>query len=235
MDNKKETLLRQYLDHELSEKEEQAALHAIADDAEMRSMLHFEQRFQTFGQNLRDSASFEVPPEFSNNVIDAIEARQAEASSNYSLEKLRTAIRSLWMPKQISFRPAYALCLLLIALMVSALPFYTNWDTSEKSTGMPGAFVEQVSETREQVWTRFVYIDNEAESIAIAGDFNNWNPADLTLQTINGDQVWTGLIAMERGEHRYMFVKNGENWVTDPLAAIQQDDGFGNKNAVIYL
>jgi hypothetical protein len=40
---------------------------------------------------------------------------------------------------------------------------------------------------------------------------------------------------MERGEHRYMFVKNGENWVTDPLAAIQQDDGFGNKNAVIYL
>jgi hypothetical protein len=40
---------------------------------------------------------------------------------------------------------------------------------------------------------------------------------------------------MDRGEHRYMFIKNGEKWVTDPLAPVQQDDGFGNKNAVIYL
>jgi hypothetical protein len=40
---------------------------------------------------------------------------------------------------------------------------------------------------------------------------------------------------MNRGEHRYMFVKDGEEWVTDPMAPMQREDGFGNKNAVIYL
>jgi 1,4-alpha-glucan branching enzyme len=68
-----------------------------------------------------------------------------------------------------------------------------------------------------------------------AGDFNNWDPDALTKQQVNGQNVWTGFFSMPRGEHKYMFVVNGEKWVTDPLANMYQDDGFGNKNAIIYL
>lgn len=232
MDEKNEKLLRQYLDGELSDAQEQQALHMIADDPEMRSMLHFERQLQT---SFSDEDTFEVPAGFSDGVMNAIGLNQNEEQTVSPLETLRRILRSLWIPKQIRFRPAYALCLLLVFLAISALPFYASWQSPDQFSATAGASVERVSDNGEQVWTRFVYIDNKAQSIAIAGDFNNWEPTQLTRKNVNGEQVWTGLIPMKRGEHRYMFVKNGKQWVTDPLATVQQDDGFGNKNAVIFL
>jgi hypothetical protein len=52
---------------------------------------------------------------------------------------------------------------------------------------------------------------------------------------VNGKTVWTGLVPVSRGEHEYQFVVDGEKWVTDPLAPVKEDDGFGAKNAVLKL
>ena len=35
--------------------------------------------------------------------------------------------------------------------------------------------------------------------------------------------------------YEYMFVEDGERWVTDPLAPQTRDDGFGRMNAVLDL
>jgi hypothetical protein len=45
--------------------------------------------------------------------------------------------------------------------------------------------------------------------------------------------VWTAQLVLPPGTYEYMFVENGENWVTDPLALQTRDDGFGRKNAVL--
>jgi 1,4-alpha-glucan branching enzyme len=87
----------------------------------------------------------------------------------------------------------------------------------------------------ETVWSRFVYTANDADSVAVAGDFSNWEPIPLSPHTVNGETVWTGLVPVSRGEHEYQFVIDGEKWVTDPLAPVKQDDGFGAKNAVLKL
>ena len=42
-------------------------------------------------------------------------------------------------------------------------------------------------------------------------------------------------IAIEPGLHRYMFLIDGSNWVTDPTAERYADDGFGNRNAVLAV
>ena len=55
-----------------------------------------------------------------------------------------------------------------------------------------------------------------------------------TTVSVNGRQV-DGLIALRPGMHKYMFVVNGERWVTDPEAERYVDDGFGMRNAVIAI
>lgn len=237
MEEYKEALLRKYLDEELTAQEEQEALHIIADDAEMRSMLHFEQKLKADSLATRDFSSFEVPVGFSERVMSVIAQKEQSTAETGAFGRLKNWIQIVTEPRQIRLRPVYAMCMVLIITLLVGIPYYVQESPGLAVTGndFESASVENVSDSGEQVWTRFVYIDKEAKSVSVAGDFSGWKPIELTKKNLNGDQVWTGLIPMDRGEHRYMFVKNGEQWVTDPLAAVQQDDGFGNKNAVIYL
>ncbi len=73
-----------------------------------------------------------------------------------------------------------------------------------------------------------------ATSVAVAGDFSGWE-SDFILDDANGDGIWTGRIPITPGLHKYMFVINGTDWVTDPRAQRYSDDGFGNRNAVLAV
>ena len=234
MDQAKEEILRKYLDGDLSTEKEQEALHMIADDEEMRSMLRFEQVLSG-----TDFTSYEVPESFSDSVMQAIETRPEPVQSTEPglAAMVKDWVSALFEPREIRLRPAYAMAMVLLIAVLVGLPYYADQPVDDQiaTNNIDGPSIEQVSDNGEQVWTRFVYIDKEAKSVSVAGDFSDWNPIELTKQSLNGEQVWTGLIPMDRGEHRYMFIKDGEKWVTDPLAPVQQDDGFGNKNAVIYL
>ncbi len=85
------------------------------------------------------------------------------------------------------------------------------------------------------IYVQFAFADKSAKSVTVAGDFNDWDADATELRDTDGDGVWTGLIALRPGMHKYMFVVNGERWVTDPEAERYVDDGFGNRNAVIAI
>jgi 1,4-alpha-glucan branching enzyme len=80
---------------------------------------------------------------------------------------------------------------------------------------------------------RLVYVPREAnvDNVAVAGSFNGWNPASIPLRREDG--VWSTILVLPAGSYEYMFVENGERWVTDPLAVRTRDDGFGTMNAVL--
>ena len=101
------------------------------------------------------------------------------------------------------------------------------------STGSPATAGEAAG--AEEVLVRFVFADGSAESVAVAGDFSHWEPIPLRRRDSDGGALWTAVVAVPRGEHRYMFVLDGERWVTDPLATAARDDGFGNRNAILSL
>lgn len=84
------------------------------------------------------------------------------------------------------------------------------------------------------VYVQFVLEAPGATSVAVAGDFSEWDDR-FTLEDRDGDGVWTGLIPLVVGVHKYMFVIDGADWVTDPNAQHYADDGFGNRNAVIAV
>jgi hypothetical protein len=77
--------------------------------------------------------------------------------------------------------------------------------------------------------------DNKSHTVAIAGDFNNWDPQTNTLEDPEGDGIWTGTLKLEPGRYEYMFVMDGEKWFPDPNALRYVKDGFGNKNAILEI
>jgi 1,4-alpha-glucan branching enzyme len=72
-----------------------------------------------------------------------------------------------------------------------------------------------------------------ARTVTVAGDFNGWQPEGLPL--VQRDGVWTIDLALPPGVYEYMFVVDGQQWVTDPLARTTRDDGYGGANAILDL
>lgn len=234
----KQELVARFMDGDLSPEDEREVLHLIAEDDELRSMLRFERLLNDSLMGGRGIDSFSVPDDFSDDVMSRIEELELESSSEVSwTESLLQQINSWFTPREYVFRPAVAFALPAMLLIVFAALFQANTQQidagSEFSEG--AEFISDNRSGSDEVWIRFVYIDEEAEQVAVAGNFSDWNPVEMSSQMMNGKKVWTGLMSVERGEQHYMFVKDGEEWISDPLAEVQRDDGFGNKNAVIYL
>jgi len=79
----------------------------------------------------------------------------------------------------------------------------------------------------------FVFHDDEATSVAVAGDFNQWD--QLALER-NGAGLWTTeIVAPRAGQFEYKFVVNGQRWVEDPSNGMKAPDNFGGLNSVIVL
>lgn len=83
-----------------------------------------------------------------------------------------------------------------------------------------------------RVFVRLVLLQPEARSVAVAGDFNGWNPQHTQLER-SGAGMWTATIPLKPGRYQYMFVIDGKQWIADPLATEASGDGFGAENAVL--
>jgi len=245
-------LVRQLIDGELEERREADALHRIADDADARSILRFQ--LQWTPEISRHPEDPDPPDGFADAVMEQT-ARATEPTSGASTggwrEHLRRWLQPLITPRTIAIRPGVALALALAALIgLTAAPLSAElglWPTDDARTssdaasattasGAPAATTPtQRASGSSVVWTRFVFTSEEASSVAVAGDFSQWEPIPLSPRTVGGQTVWTGLVPVGRGEHEYQFVIDGSRWVTDPLAPLQRDDGFGAKNAVLKL
>ena len=125
----------------------------------------------------------------------------------------------LWRPRQLSLRWNPATVGLLLAVVASLVVVYL-WRSVRES--------ENRSIT-------LVFVAPQAESVAVAGDFNNWQPARQPMRDETGGGVWTTTLELTPGRYEYMFVVNGQEWVPDPLARVRRPDGFGRENAVLDL
>ena len=81
----------------------------------------------------------------------------------------------------------------------------------------------------------FVFHDDEADSVAVAGDFNNWSEVATLLQR-NGSGLWsTEIIIPRSGRFEYKFVVNERRWIEDPSNGMKALDQFGGFNSVIVV
>ena len=88
-----------------------------------------------------------------------------------------------------------------------------------------------------QVKTRRVqveFIDPVAESVGIAGTFNDWRP-EVTPMINLGAGRWVKDLVLPPGAYEYCLVLDGSQWVTDPRASEMVPNPFGGLNAVLRV
>jgi serine protease AprX len=81
----------------------------------------------------------------------------------------------------------------------------------------------------------FVYHDDHAQRVSLAGDFNDWNAA-LNPLSKDATGLWLcRLPAPGPGRYRYKFVVDDKRWIEDPSNGMRDSDGYGGLNSVLVV
>lgn len=78
---------------------------------------------------------------------------------------------------------------------------------------------------------RIEFHDEHAQSVAIAGTFNDWRP-EATPMLALGAGRWAKELSLPPGRYEYLFVVDGV-WICDPAAVHTVPNPFGGQNAVL--
>lgn len=124
----------------------------------------------------------------------------------------------LWAPRPvfIHWRPAYAFAVMLAVVFASTF----------------APTLRSPSPVEKQVLVQFRFDAPQATRVALAGNFTNWQPSVQLTRSAGG--VWTVVVPLVEGVHKYSFVIDGKVWQTDPLAP-SVSDGFGGENSQIAI
>lgn len=176
-----------------------------------------------------------------SDVLEEVRAASAPGAAPGATERIMSAIRSdaaaarpsplgrLWAgvewlarPRAVRVSPLAATAVLVLAV----------WAGLRLAAGDVGGAVGPAAD--ERVYVQFVIAAPEASTVALAGDFNEWNPS-IELSDPDLDGIWSARVALETGVHEYMFVIDGTEWRPDPHALSYVEDGFGQRNSVLAV
>ena len=218
-----ELLVQRFIDHELTPRERVQFLKAVEEDAALRR--------QWFAMELVAAEAARLPrlaptARFVTQVC--AKAAADKPSLGRRLVALMTASR----------RVEWNLAGAVVAASIAGLAVWGLLRVAPERTDggvmTPQATqAEAVHRAQEPtVFVRLVLLQPQAQSVAVAGDFNGWNPALTQLERAHGG-MWTATIPLKPGRYQYMFVIDGTQWIADPFAAEDAGDGFGSTNAVL--
>lgn len=86
--------------------------------------------------------------------------------------------------------------------------------------------------TAKQIEYRFVIYSENSNDVQLSGSFSNWNP--IKMEKIGDTGYWQLYVNLEKGEHRYFFMVDGDIKY-DPTSVFVEEDDFGNKNSVLEV
>ena len=101
-----------------------------------------------------------------------------------------------------------------------------NTMTTEKSQTTPPRH-------RKTLRVHLEFIDPMAESVCIAGTFNDWRP-EATLMVHLGAGRWVKDLSLPPGTYEYRLVVDGE-WKPDPQASEKITNSFGGCNSLLKV
>ena len=83
------------------------------------------------------------------------------------------------------------------------------------------------------VKARLEFVKPDAQSVFVAGSFNDWNPSRTPLSRTR-EGKWVGELTGISGRHEYLFVVDGQ-WLPDPNARESVQNPFGGRNSVLVV
>lgn len=211
---KAKQLIQTYLDQQISENEKKELEKHIQSCSSCREEL---KEWNHLFSGVRMLAEEQpVPAGMTQSIMQRIHSEQVIVKPSI-WERLK---HSLSIPRfSIRWVGAAAVAVIAVALFMNV-----TWFSPEY---YPNGLTEVQFSLRAGVET--------LSSVAVVGDFNDWNPNKHLLHDENNDGIWTATLKLEPGRYEYMFILDGQKWVPDPEAYRYVRDGFGNKNAVIEI
>lgn len=88
-----------------------------------------------------------------------------------------------------------------------------------------------------QVWVTFsLPADDAISSVAVVGDFNEWNTEADAMKLDKKAGVWEKKVRLKQGErYEFRYLVNGEFWRNDDTADGTAYSPFFSENSVIQL
>ena len=84
--------------------------------------------------------------------------------------------------------------------------------------------------TQKMMKTEFSLSAPQAQSVFIAGDFNQWNPSSHPLK-MDAQGVWRISLILNPGQYEYRFLVDGE-WQNHPNCISSVENPFGTSNSL---
>lgn len=94
---------------------------------------------------------------------------------------------------------------------------------------------EQATPAADPSQVRFVYVGEPGQRVQVVGGFNAWGQRVIELEPTAVSGVYQTTVSLPPGEYEYMFLIDGDRFVSDPLAERTRSDGFGRQNAVLMI
>jgi len=143
------------------------------------------------------------------------------------LPLLAAAWRWFVRPRRVAVSPLGALAAAaVVAVVLAGLPRVRGTAPPARQASPPGAGLREF---------QFVLVAPGARRVSLVGDFNDWDPAMTPLRQASARAIWSGVVALGPGRHRYAFLVDGTRWVADPEAPAAPSDDFGTPSSVVTV
>ena len=95
----------------------------------------------------------------------------------------------------------------------------------------PGTIAATGPETRQVR----LHLSAPASSVAVVGDFNDWDPAATPLRPTKESGVWSVELQLKPGRYHYTFLIDGRRWEGDPSEPRAPESDFGAPVSVLTV
>lgn len=82
---------------------------------------------------------------------------------------------------------------------------------------------------------RFTILAPGAKQVHLVGSFNGWGKNATPMKIMDSSGLWLVDVPLKEGEHTFMYLIDGTQWITPPLAEDFVTDGFGQANGVVIV
>jgi hypothetical protein len=151
---------------------------------------------------------------------------------------LRAHLASLTQPRTFRVSPLVALAAgLLFAVSVAGSVLYVLPSTPDV---VPRTAARTTARTAARTApgspiVEFGFVAPHASSVALVGDFNDWDPKATPLRAASTGGVWSVEVPIQPGRHLYAFVVDGTVWRPDPAAPKATGEDFGEPNSALTV
>jgi hypothetical protein len=80
---------------------------------------------------------------------------------------------------------------------------------------------------------RFIIYRPDVTSAQITGSFTGWQPR--TMNRIGDTGYWESELEIPTGDHRFVYILDGRQRMTDPTIPIREKDDFGGENSILSI